>query len=160
MPCSRGCWVVTAGQVKPSLGGMKHIEGSTLMMSDNPTHQEILDAVKRSGYLMEQDIASVLENDGYTVATNSAFSDTDNEISREVDILARKKVYESESNKIKVFVELICECKNNQNPFVFISRKKNSADFKRDPQEYYFPNQAYYTGSLGFCVERPYLGVH
>ena len=112
-------------------------------MSNSPSIQEILNAVKKSGYLMEQEVASVLENDGFIVATNSAFPDTDKEISREVDILARKMVYENDTYNIKVFIELICECKNNQNPFVFISRKKNKVDFRRDPKEFYFPIKEY-----------------
>jgi hypothetical protein len=36
-------------------------------------------------------------------------------------------------------VELLCECKNTSNPFVFLARRKSKGDFERSPAEYLFP---------------------
>src|SRR5262249_22917499 len=37
----------------------------------------------------------------------------------------------------------ICECKNNRNPFVFLTRKKNAGDRALVPQEFVFPIRDY-----------------
>lgn len=112
-------------------------------MSSQPTDKEIIEAIQQSGYLMEQNIASSIEALDYHVETNYAFQDLDESISRELDVRAIKKITLNEEKEIYLFVELLCECKNNQNPFVFIGRKKNKKDAHPDPKEYIFPHQKY-----------------
>ena len=107
-------------------------------MSDKPTEKEILESIKDSGYLMEQEIASIFENENFFVITNSAFEDDEEGKSREIDVYAHNRIYESESNKVSIFVNFICECKNNTNPFVFIGRDKNNSDKYFTPTEFVF----------------------
>ena len=114
-----------------------------VLMPEKPTVDEILDAIKASGYLMEQEVGSMLESHQFIVITNWAFIDADESKSRELDVFARKTVYRNDTSKLKIIVELLCECKNYQLPFVFISRKKNKLDNRRTPQEYLFPLNAF-----------------
>jgi len=116
-------------------------------MSEKPDTQEILSAVMASGYLMEQEVATLLETEGFVVTTNRAYTDADESKSREIDVLAMQRAYRNNDGSLEIIVELICECKNNQQPFVFISRRKNQFDKRRIPEEYVFPVQSYVTPS-------------
>jgi len=113
-------------------------------MAEFPTEEEIVRAVERSGYLMEQDVASKFENLGYFVETNTAYEDKDEGKSRELDVKAFKRIAFDEDRKISAAVEFLVECKNNSSATVFIGRNKNHADavFHRRP-EFYFPVEEY-----------------
>lgn len=90
---------------------------------------------------MEQEVATQLEQRGLHVRTNVAFEDSDEGKSREIDVVATKRVALDEPAKLAAFVEVIAECKNSSNPFVFIARPKNSEDTREAPQEFMFPYQ-------------------
>jgi len=113
-------------------------------MSDKPTIEEITSALKASGYLMEQEVATTLETEGFDVITNHAFADPEEGTSREIDVLAHRTTYQNREHRMAINVDLICECKNNQLPFVFICREKNFHDCRRIPHEILFPNATYY----------------
>ena len=112
-------------------------------MNTNPTSEQIADAIRRSGYLMEQEVGTQLENLGFHVWTNWAFEDADEGKSREIDVRAVKRVVINEEAKLAAFVEAIVECKNNAYPFVFIGRPKNELDRRDAPNELMFPLQEY-----------------
>ncbi len=112
-------------------------------MNDSPSHLEIVDALKRSGYLMEQEVATQLEALNFHVWTNWAFQDVDEGKSREIDVRAIKQVAHNEEKKLSAFVEIIAECKNSTNPFVFLGRPKNQTDNWDPPQEFIFPRGKY-----------------
>ena len=57
-------------------------------MPDQPTREEIAQAVKDSGYLMEQELGSELEALGFVVQTNYPYKDLDEAKSREIDVFA------------------------------------------------------------------------
>lgn len=92
------------------------------------TTEQILKAVTESGFLMEQEVATTFENLTFHVSTNIAFEDSEEGKSRETDVYAFKRFYFNEYSKIIIDIIFLCECKNNTNPFVFISRNKNGAD--------------------------------
>jgi hypothetical protein len=106
-------------------------------------------ALNESGYLMEQEVATQLERRGLHVRTNVAFEDPDEGKSREIDVTAIRRVAHDERAQVAAFVELIVECKNNSNPFVFIARPKNEADKRTQPQEFMFPYQYSMKKDLG-----------
>ena len=108
-------------------------------MNSEPNTEEILAALRKSGYLMEQEVATELENLGFNVSTNWAFEDSDDGKSREIDVRGIRRVAVNEEAKINAFIELIVECKNSANPFVFIGRPKNLMDEGYVPQELVFP---------------------
>lgn len=113
-------------------------------MSSDPTIDEILAAVRGSGYLMEQEVASVLEASGFHVSTNRAYQDPDEQKSREIDVSGIKRGFEGEGNQFCVYAEVIAECKHNSGPFVFIGRHKNAVDMCPQPEEYLFPVSEYH----------------
>ena len=118
-------------------------------MSQNPTHEQIMVAIRESGYLMEQDVATKLEALEFHIKTNAAFEDPEEHKSREIDVLAIKRVAVNESAKIMAFVELILECKNSTNPLVFITRPKNEADLHATPKQFLYPNRYEMRKDLG-----------
>lgn len=112
-------------------------------MNASPSHREIVDALKRSGYLMEQEVATQLEALNFDVWTNWAFQDIDEGKSREIDVRALKRIAHNKEKKLSAYVEIIAECKNSMNPFVFIGRPKNQVDDLQPPQELVFPRGVY-----------------
>jgi ABC-type transporter Mla MlaB component len=108
-------------------------------MSSNPTNDEIMAAIRQSGYLMEQHVATQLETLNFHIRTNVAFEDPDEGKSREIDVSAIKRVAFNESAIVAAFVELIVECKNSNNPLVLITRPKNEGDAKTTFKQFRFP---------------------
>lgn len=112
-------------------------------MSAGPTNEEIKEALAQSGYLMEQEVATKLENLGYHVWTNAPFQDPDEGKSREMDVRAVQRFAYDEERRISAFVELVAECKNSDNPYVFITRTKNASDNNYPPKGWMFPLRNY-----------------
>jgi hypothetical protein len=108
-------------------------------MSAGPTNEEIKEALAQSGYLMEQEVATQLEKLGYHVWTNAPFQDPDEGKSREMDVRAVQRFAYDEERKVSAFVEVIAECKNSDNPYVFITRAKNISDNNCPPKGWMFP---------------------
>src|SRR5712692_10210423 len=109
------------------------------MAQQSLTDADIITALQASGYLLEQDVATVLESHDFLVQTSRAFLDPDEGKSREMDVWAYKQVFRDEGQRLSVSLELICECKNKGNPLVFLSRLRNRADRSAVPNEYVFP---------------------
>lgn len=109
----------------------------------NPTEEEILKAINESGFLFEQEVGTIIENNDFHIQTNAAFKDEDMETSREIDVKGYKRVYHNEEEKISVGLTIICECKNNLNPFVFIKRNKNNLDKSYCPPNFLFPQSEF-----------------
>lgn len=118
-------------------------------MSASPSEDEIMAAIEASGYLMEQEVATQLERRGFHVRTNVAFEDLDEGKSREIDVTAVRRVAHNEDAKLSAIVELLLECKNSSNPFVFIARPKNEGDRRWRPEEFVFPYQYKMKKDLG-----------
>lgn len=80
---------------------------------------EMLSAIRKSGYLLEQRVFPVLERSGYYVDPNPAFKDSNTGKSREYDFRAMSaiKVFREEYEFLYTFV--IGECMNNDQPVVF-----------------------------------------
>ena len=108
-------------------------------MDASPNHTDIIIALRQSGYLMEQQVATQLEALDLHVWTNWAFEDIDEGKSREIDVRAIRRVAHNEEKKLSAFIEIIGECKNNSNPLVFIGRPKSNLDGKYAPEELVFP---------------------
>lgn len=107
-----------------------------------PTEAEILDAVSKSGYLMDQDVATVLEDFGFHVQTSWPFEDPDKGESRELDVWAVRRIIDD--GPLQLFVELFCECKSGEDrPFVFLSRRTGLIDQNVNPTHFVFPHEIY-----------------
>ena len=112
-------------------------------MNTSPEFEDIVNALKNSGYLMEQEVATQLEALNFHVFTNQAFEDIEEGKSREIDVVATKRLAHSEEKKLSAFVEIIVECKNSRNPFVFLGRPKSEADYQQAPQGLVYPIAEY-----------------
>jgi hypothetical protein len=115
----------------------------------NPSIEEILNALKESGYLFEQEVGTILEQNGYHIQTNAAFKDDDEEKSREIDVTGFRRLCYDERKKILIAVRILCECKNTQSPFVFINRNMNAADKEYCPPNFIFPQNDFLTPVVG-----------
>ncbi|OQB31605.1 MAG: hypothetical protein BWY08_00395 [Bacteroidetes bacterium ADurb.Bin174] len=110
---------------------------------NTPSQEDILKAINDSGFLFEQEIGFIIEKFEYHIQTNSAFKDLEEEKSRELDVTGYKRFYYDEESKISIGIRLLCECKNNKNPFVFITRNKGKIDDSYSPPNFLFPKDEY-----------------
>ncbi len=114
------------------------------MSNDSPTNEEILKALDETGFLMEQRIATQLETLGFHVWTAYPFEDPEEAKSRELDVRAYLQARRDEEKKVNVSIELLCECKNNENPFVFLRRRKGAYENEHfNPKQYLLPFDEY-----------------
>lgn len=81
---------------------------------------EIIDAVKRSGYLLENRILSKFLKNNFTAEANHViFLNSDDTKYREIDVLASKyidSIQLKDISNISLFVHFIIECINNSQP--------------------------------------------
>ncbi len=86
---------------------------------DEITRNEMKDALSRSGYVMEQRIFPVLEEEGYYVQPNPVYPDPITGKSREYDFsaLTADRLFKGEHDFL--FTEIVGECINNTQPVVF-----------------------------------------
>lgn len=87
------------------------------------THPQMADAIRRSGYLMEQRLFPVIENAGFYVETNPVYLDPLSGKSREYDFSAITGVKLYREDFDFLFTFLIGECLNNPQPIVFFTSK-------------------------------------
>jgi hypothetical protein len=113
-------------------------------MIRSPNSEEIIGALRETGFVFEQEIATKLEQSGFHVESNWPFPDNQEGKSREIDIRAVKRLLYDESEKIDLFVELLIECKDTNSPWAFISGKKNIRELEHaEPREYIFPHMKF-----------------
>ncbi len=85
------------------------------------SHSQMVEAVERSGYPLEQRVFSVIEKAGYYVEANAVFPDPITKKSREYDFsaLSAIKIYREDWDFL--WIHLVGECVNNMQPLVFFS---------------------------------------
>ena len=86
------------------------------------TFDEIRDALKRSGYLLEARIEKRLLGRGYLAEANSAYVDPESGKSREIDISAIGARKAGPDDFDWLFPVLLIECVNNPQPIAFITK--------------------------------------
>lgn len=131
----------------------------TVMTTSQPSADQIIGALEGSGFLFEQEIATVLEANGFHVETSWPYLDEETKKSRELDLRAVKNVAHIEDQKLQVFVELLVECKDSETPFVFLERQKNKREQQQQrPKAYVFPKKNYQvpTGSNAYREVRAF----
>jgi hypothetical protein len=105
-----------------------------------PSPAEIVTALRETGFVFEQEVATELEKLGFHVETNWPFRDNQEGKSREIDVRAVYRVHFDEVQKFSFFVELLVECKDTNTPWAFVSRKKNRRELEQpEAREYIFP---------------------
>lgn len=87
---------------------------------------QMKDSIRRSGYLLEQRIESILIQQGYYVQTNPVFPDPETGKTREIDVsaLSATRVYSKLRKTLDfIFPVILCECENNAQPLVFFTKE-------------------------------------
>ena len=114
------------------------------MDKSQPSHEQVLDAVKESGFLLEHSTATIFENAGFHVETAWPFEDSESKKSREIDVRAIKGLHSRPDDDVQVFVELLIECKASKSPFVFLERNKNKRELSNLRfEQYIFKKKQY-----------------
>jgi hypothetical protein len=101
------------------------------------TEKDILDSLHRSGYLFESEITKRLADVGFFVESNVTSLDPITGKNREIDLIAeyRHEFDEEKSkNKILSLAKFVFEIKNNNSPFVLMTKHE------------YSPNSEIYNG--------------
>jgi hypothetical protein len=86
------------------------------------SHDQIRDAVGRSGYLLEYRIEQVLARYGYVVEANQAYPDPITGKSRELDISAIRPEAITSDYRNTIWPRLLIECINNPQPIGFFTK--------------------------------------
>ncbi|WP_417734943.1 hypothetical protein [Rosistilla oblonga] len=93
----------------------------------DPTDSEILDCLKRSGYLMESRLISSLSANGYFVDPNQMLLDPITGKSREIDIVAEFYAgNQTRNSKCCVKTHFVIEAINNLHPVVLLTQRPYS----------------------------------
>lgn len=88
------------------------------------TKEEMLEALNRSGYLMESEISSMLAEFGFFIESNQVIEDKSTGKSREIDLIAEYYNYKEQNLGYKVAskIKFIFEIKNNLFPIVLLTK--------------------------------------
>lgn len=88
---------------------------------------QIKDALKRSGYLLEQRAEHVFLKNRFEILNENYFIDEETSKLREIDLIAEKSDYSRPTEKRQYggafTYKFICECENNAQPYVFFQTK-------------------------------------
>jgi hypothetical protein len=85
--------------------------------------REAIQALLRSGYLIENRLETVLDDEGFYVEANTVYPDPITGKSREIDLYAMKFLTDPENDEDIISVILLIECVNSPQPFAFIAKK-------------------------------------
>jgi hypothetical protein len=90
-----------------------------LVTIDKP---EAIEAMARSGYLLEGRVSALLRSRGWFVESNSAYLDSDTGRRREIDVHAvdGSSIFDDHRGNSFVFHHLLIECVNSPQPLVFV----------------------------------------
>jgi len=96
-----------------------------VLPKDTPTKKDLLEAIRRSGYLFESEIANTLANAGFFIETNQVVKDPVTGKSREIDLTA--EYYERDDKEragLRAYsrIHFIFEIKNNIFPLVLMTK--------------------------------------
>ncbi|MBI5565155.1 MAG: hypothetical protein HY870_09675 [Chloroflexi bacterium] len=92
-------------------------------MIDKISTEQISDALKRSGYLLESRIENTLRDKGFYVEANSAYLDPVSAKSRELDIFATRGYWVGPNEHEFIYSVLLIEAVNNPQPIAFITKE-------------------------------------
>ena len=86
--------------------------------------EDMKDAVRKSGYLLEKRVATFLRKEAYKTVANRGFMDQETTKSREYDVYAYKGIQVCGTGSCGLYPTLVCECKNNTQPIVFFIQEE------------------------------------
>lgn len=135
-----------------------------------PSNEQVLEALRSAGWLLEQDAERTLRENDFRTYPNFAYADLDDSnTSREIDVMAFRYMYQDDTTKLSVGIRVIAECKQSVNPYVLIGHSA-SAGAHEDARPEWIPRFHTVTVPVGSdtngdLLERQldshlYLGLH
>jgi len=99
------------------------------------TKKEMLEALNRSGYLLESEISKMLADFGFFIESNQVIKDPNSGKSREIDLIAEYYNYEKETTSYKTAskIKFVIEIKNNLFPIVILTKREFSPNIEDLP---------------------------
>jgi hypothetical protein len=88
-------------------------------IGQSPSSAEIISALERTGFLLEQRAALELKDAGFVAVINDAFPDPDTGKSRELDLYGGMS-YEVSDTGPSTSANVLIECKNTRDPYLVI----------------------------------------
>jgi len=87
-----------------------------------PTYEQVFTALKDSGFLLEQQVATILERRAFGVRVSASYVDPDEEKPREIDVVAFRNA--SQTNRLgdALAAVLVIECKRSMSPNITFTR--------------------------------------
>ncbi|MBE3122440.1 MAG: hypothetical protein IMZ58_09580, partial [Thermoplasmata archaeon] len=98
--------------------------------SDNIPIQEARKSLLRSGYLLEARLENILLKNDYYVQSNYVYPDPESNKPREIDLDAILAIDIKPRKLEYIFLELIIECINNNQPLAFITKEPPFRDYQ------------------------------
>ncbi|OFY99546.1 MAG: hypothetical protein A2491_07040 [Bacteroidetes bacterium RIFOXYC12_FULL_35_7] len=88
------------------------------------TENEMLEALKKSGYLLESEISRILVESGFFIESNQVIEDPFTGKSREIDLMAEYHFYKKNRTNYQAasIIKFVFEIKNNLFPIVLLSK--------------------------------------
>lgn len=108
--------------------------------SEEPTSDQIIDALRSAGWLLEQETDSALLKRDYVTSVGAAFPDPDEPSkSREIDVMAYKRLHTDGDLRMSVSIRCLVECKQSSHPYILIGNadrrlRTNSTSARRGVQ--------------------------
>lgn len=95
-----------------------------------PNENEMIEALGRSGYLLESQISKLLSNAGFYIRTNQMIKDPITGKNREIDLIAEYYEYNQQrgENKCYAKVHFIFEIKNTSAPVILLTNFEYSPE--------------------------------
>jgi len=90
-----------------------------------PAPEQIIEALERTGFILEYKVAQILRSKKMTAYINYAYPDPETGKSREIDVLGSlEEDIKRPPVNINLAVDLIIECKSSPNPFVLVGERR------------------------------------
>lgn len=103
--------------------------------NDDPSDEQVLDAVNETGFLLERQVHGALQRHGFNASIGVAYSDPQTEAHREIDVLG--VMHTLVQDKIPVFMHVLIECKKwTSGPLVGIGGVPTRRERLRIPEEF------------------------
>lgn len=94
--------------------------------------KELLEALERSGYLLESEISAILNNSGFVTENNQVIVDPFTGKSREIDLTAEYFSFRERTTESRCVskVRFVFEIKNNTSPVVLLTKFEHSPNLE------------------------------
>ncbi|WP_430497375.1 hypothetical protein ACQRWP_21965 [Micromonospora trifolii] len=107
----------------------------TMPAPNLPSPDQIIKALDQTGFILEHRVAQVLRSKGFETDLNRPFPDGDSGKSREMDVWASLSSF-ARRDLLSIYLDtqVICECKNTDQPFIIVGEDLEHFDSRGSVQ--------------------------